>query len=119
MKNVFIIFALIFSVSAFAQSSDGQQRPSDTKAYIEQQVDLYTAQLNTTAAQDQQIDAIVDKRYKEYDNAKTNVTDPQALRTLRQSYLKTTLNDIKQVLTPQQWSEVEKQVDERKNFSLN
>lgn len=118
MKNVFVIFALIFTVSAFAQSSDSQQ-PSDTKAYIEQQVDVYTNQLNTTAAQDQQIDAIVDKRYKEYDNAKANVTDPKVLRDLRKSYLQTTLKDIKQVLTAKQWAVVEQEIDNKKNFSLN
>lgn len=117
MKNVLIIFALIFSASAFAQSPNST--PTDTKAFVEQQVDYYTAELNTTSAQDKQIDAIVDKRYDEYEKAKANVTDQKALRDLRRSYLKTSLLDLKQVLTADQWARVEAEIDKRKNFSLN
>ncbi len=120
MKNLFMILALVIAgTTAFAQSSNPSQQPSDTKAFVEQQVDQYARELNTTPAQDKQIDAILDKRYNEYSKAKANVTDPKDLRDLRRSYLKSALLDLKQVLTTQQWQRVEKEIEARKNFSLN
>lgn len=119
MKNLFLILALVFTVSStFAQAGSNGQQPTDTRQFVEQQVDIYAKELNTTQAQDKQIDAILDKRYDEYEKAKANVTDPKALRDLRRSYLKSALLDLKQVLTPQQWSQVEAEIDNRKNFSL-
>lgn len=119
MKNALMIFALLFTVSSIAFAQSEKDKPTDEKAFLEQQVDHYTQALNVTKQQDKQIDQIVDNRYNEYAKAKVNVTDPMDLRKLRKSYIKLVLNDIKPVLTAEQWQEVQIELDKRKNFSLN
>lgn len=110
MKVFLFVFASLLSLSAFAQNDLRKNSTPEQRA--ERQTRQLSKQLGLNSEQTQKLQALNLSWMRRMDSLRTTGTRPErgALRAMQQSHE----NDLKALLTPEQWTTYERLRTERR-----
>lgn len=110
MKVSLFVFASLLSLSAFAQNDLRKNSTPEQRA--ERQTQQLSKQLGLNSEQSQKLQALNRSWMRRMDSLRTTGTRPErgALRAMQQSHE----NDLKALLTPEQWTTYERLRTERR-----